>query len=184
MIKQKKTLLFYGEGLVGERVFLGQVKALCLKQHHGFDPKLLSVSVDSDNGGGFANILREAQNELDSGSFSRCLLLLDTDVSWPRILTTKYKGTEMLYMGCSPCLEGYLLRLQGKPVPRSSPDCKRAFYGKTNPRGIEVKEKMRDVVTWQLLQNSYNNSSVMRCILDHYDSNKHTYYQAGLRLQG
>lgn len=178
--KAKKTILFYGEGLVGERVFLTHVKKLCLEYHPDYNSKILGITTSSDSGGSPANVLREARKTLNSGSYDRCIILMDTDLPWPDSLTTKLCGVDTIYLGCSPCLEGYLLRLLGKNIPHLSDDCKQAFYGSRNPRGIEVKKAIEAAITWEILQTAYEeNNRIIRCILDHYDHTKISDYLAG-----
>lgn len=136
--------------------------------------------MSSDSGGGPVNVLREAKRTLNTGSYDRCIILIDTDLPWPDPLTKKLCGVDAIYLGCSPCLEGYLLRLLGKNIPSLSKDCKQAFYGSSNPRGIEVKKAIEAAITWEILQTAYEeNNRIIRCILDHFDSTKIREYSPG-----
>ena len=182
--KTKKTILLYGEGLVGERVFLTHVKNLCKKYHNDFDSDVLSFTSSSDNGGGPLNVFNEAKKVLDSGSFNRCIILIDTDVPWPEHLKTKLKGVDTIYLGCNPCMEGYFLKLLGRTIPPSSKECKKAFYGSSDPRGLKVKQVIEEKITWELLQTAYEEKSkLMRCLLDHFDHRKISSYHAGLAIK-
>ena len=157
----RKTILLYGEGHVGERVFLTHVKKLCRKNHTGFNRDALSIIADS-------------------GNYDRCVILMDNDLEWPNRPESFIHGTEVVYQGCTPCLEGYLLELQGKRAPRQSKDCKRQFYGSTDPRAREVTRAIEAAVTWRVLQNSYNgNMQITRCLLDHFDLSKIGNYYPG-----
>jgi hypothetical protein len=51
-------------------------------------------------------------------------VLLDTDIAWPNKIVKEAIKRGVLLIGSSPCIEGYLLKLLGHPVPVESRVCK------------------------------------------------------------
>ena len=178
-MQTRKTLLFFGEGLVGERVYLEHIKLLCANNYADYDPLQLSVSIDCDRGGTPTNVLKEGELLVRERSYDRCIVVMDDDLQWPEV-KSKISSTEMVYIACSPCLEGHILELLGESVPATSQECKRKLFGRKNRiHRKHYKGMMRDRITWDVVQQEMSRNRIIKCIVDHYNISTHINYTPG-----
>jgi len=98
------------------------------------------VEVSNARGGAPKEVVRIALNRK---GFDRSLVLFDTDRSLPKSWKAKARSAGVELVTPSPCMEALLLELLGKPVPRDTDGCKKAFDAllpppaKYTPEGYE-----------------------------------------------
>lgn len=137
IIRQRSTLLIVGEGAT-EEAFLKYLRSLYCADRQG--PK---VTIKNAYGKGPENILQVAIRELRrAAEYDRVAVLMDTDIPWTAQLRRQAKEHSIQLLGCSPCIEGLLLRLLDKKVPDSSTACKKELARYlttplTDPAGYE-----------------------------------------------
>lgn len=123
-----KTLLIYGEGKT-ERAFCLFLKDLLVKRNSG-----VKMTIGAGNGGGPIELMRKVQGKLERMDFDNCVVLMDTDLPWPKSLPKRVNKTRIHYAGAIPCIEGLFLKLLNDPkyhsVQHSSQKCKRHFHKK------------------------------------------------------
>ena len=138
----KRTALLVGEGAT-EYAFLCHVKKCIVGRESG-----ISVKVEPAHGGSPETVIRTAHKLLAQRAYDRCLVLMDTDLPWPKVLHRKVGRTNITYVEARPCVEGLLLTIVGHKgiVPASSmaARCKRVFYDnyvseekRTDPKAYE-----------------------------------------------
>jgi len=146
----KRTALLVGEGET-EYAFLCHLKRCFVERESG-----IFVKVEPAHGGSPETVIRTARKLLDQRAYDRCLILMDTDLPWPKARPHKVDRTRITYVAAKPCVEGLLLAiLQHKGiVPASSmaAQCKKVFYDnyiaekkRTDPKAYE-KHFTRDVL--------------------------------------
>ncbi len=94
----------------------------------------VKVTIDAGNGGGPIELMRKVQGKLERMDFDNCVVLMDTDLPWPKSLPKRVNKTRIHYAGAIPCIEGLFLKLLNDPkyhsVQHSSQKCKRRFHKK------------------------------------------------------
>ena len=124
----RRTLLIYGEGQT-ERVFANFLKNVFVKRNSG-----VRITIDSGNGGGPAELMKKVSGKLKQRSFDDCVVMMDTDLPWPKSLPKRVNKTQIHYAGAIPCIEGLFLKLLNDPkyhsMQHSSQKCKRHFHRK------------------------------------------------------
>ena len=116
-----RTLLIVGEGDT-EVAFLTHVKALYAPRYCG-----LSVKVLNARGKGPANVVQTVIRNSRDRAFTLRAALLDTDLPWPQETREQAAHKRITLVGATPCIEGLLLDVLGRPVPCVTADCKRAL---------------------------------------------------------
>lgn len=139
--RSKRTVLFVGEGPM-ERAFLRHVID-CFIQRDG----QVAAKAENAHGGDPSVVIATAKKLLRQRSYDRCLVLMDTDRSWPANLPTHIGKTSVVFVPEEPVIEGLLLRILGHPNITTSTtvaECKRVLYRnyidekrRTNPLGYK-----------------------------------------------
>lgn len=144
--KLKKTLIFVGEG-VAERTFLLHLRSF-------FSDGSLAITVKSAGGKGPEHIIDEAIRTWQCGGFDYCAALLDMDIPWPDKTVKKAAQKGVFLVGSSPCIEGYILKLLGHPVPAESKMCKvkldEAGFGSTTEKKSFERHITQEVISTHL----------------------------------
>lgn len=142
----KKTLIFVGEG-VAERVFLLHLRSF-------FFDGSLAITVKSAGGKGPEHIIDDAIRTWQCEGYDYCAVLLDTDIAWPNKIVKEANQRGVLLIGSSPCIEGYLLKLLGHPVPVESRMCKSKLdelgFGPTTDKKSFERHLSQDVISKHL----------------------------------
>ncbi|MEZ8197009.1 hypothetical protein [Vibrio cortegadensis] len=116
----KQTLVIVAEGQA-DAAFVNHVKSL-----YGVgNPK---VTVKSAGGKGPSNVIGDALGTLKSSGCDRVASILDTDIPWPKTKVKEAAQKKIPLIGSEPCLEGLLLQILGKKVPKLSNDCKKQMH--------------------------------------------------------
>ena len=141
---QRKTLLAVGEGK-SDVAFLKHLISLYCEGGEG-----VKVTVRNANGRGPGNVISTAIGAGNSASYDRKACLLDTDIVWTPENIRDAKRHKIELVGSTPCLEGMLLKVLGKPVPLNSPQCKQQLSVITGSNMVDVKDYLelfpRDVL--------------------------------------
>ena len=103
----RPTALLVGEGYAEEHL-LKWIRAVFTAGGQG-----RRITIKNSHGRGPDAIIRLG---LDRDGFDEVAVLLDTDVSWPPECVAMAKEQGIVLIGCSPCLEAWLLRLAGYKV--------------------------------------------------------------------
>ncbi|WP_265654154.1 RloB domain-containing protein [Verminephrobacter aporrectodeae] len=128
----RKTLLAVGEGDTDE-AFLNHLRSLYCSGGAG-----VRVTVRNAHGGDPENIVNTARQ--DPGGYDQRIVLLDTDIPWPKNLQNEAARDDNIEMiGSHPCHEGLLLSILGKNPPNRSEGCKKMIQKKLP--GIDLTEK-------------------------------------------
>lgn len=125
-----RTLLIVGEGDT-EIAFLSHLKALYVLRYCG-----LTVTVRNAHGKGPANVVKAVMRYSRDRDFTQKAALLDTDLPWPDETRALAARKRIILLGCTPCIEGMLLSVLGRPVPDVPADCKRAFFAAVGRDGL------------------------------------------------
>lgn len=152
--KLKSSLLMVGEGAT-ERTFLHYLKSLFWCQNCAHN-----VKVDNANGGSPKDIVHRADLLLSQRSYSKCMIVLDTDIPWTEI--TLLKGIQknnstvkMSVVGSLPCLEGLMLEILEETHPRNSEECKRQFRKKyIHERRLRDQRKYAEVFPKEVIEDA------------------------------
>lgn len=118
--KVKKTLLAVGEG-VSEKAFLLHLKSI----YSCGDPKIRVVTA---GGKGPENVINHAISCMKCDGYDKCVVLLDTDLPWPRKLVTIAEAKGILLIGSEPCLEGFLLDILSRGKSGTNNGCKELLH--------------------------------------------------------
>jgi hypothetical protein len=119
------TALVVGEGET-EGAFLNHLKELYHVRGVG-----VQVKVDWAYGGSPEDIVTEAVKSKQNNSYSRAIILLDTDVVWPPAAIKLAEENDFILVGTKPCIEGLLLKIVDQTKDwsvRSTQDCERNFH--------------------------------------------------------
>lgn len=117
----RATLLAVGEGDT-EEAFLKYLRSTYCSGNAG-----VSVTVMNAHGKGPGNVVGTAVGHLRMRAFDRALTLMDTDLEWMKKDREAARKNKIDLIGSTPCIEGLLLRLLGKPVPSQSVQCKKSM---------------------------------------------------------
>jgi hypothetical protein len=117
----RATLLAVGEGDT-EEAFLKYLRSTYCSGNVG-----VSVTVMNAHGKGPGNVVATAVGHLRMRAFDRTLTLMDTDLEWTKKDRDAARKHKIELIGSTPCIEGLLLRVLGKPVPDQSAQCKKAI---------------------------------------------------------
>ncbi len=117
----RATLLAVGEGDT-EEAFLKYLRSIYCSGNAG-----VSVTIMNAHGKGPGNVVGTAVGHLRMRAFDQALTLMDTDLEWTKKDREAARKNKIDLIGSTPCIEGMLLRLLGKPVPDQSVQCKKAM---------------------------------------------------------
>jgi len=123
----KRTVLVVGEGATG-KAFLTYLKGLLLRREAGFSVKIESADDDAPE-----MVIRRAERLLQIGQYDLCVIVMDTDLPWPKELPRKAGKTPLKYIGETPCVEGVLLAILGESRPADTIRAKRRFHDQVMP---------------------------------------------------
>ncbi len=126
--KLKIALLMVGEGPT-DRYFLQHLKSLFWRRSCDH-----SVIVNNAHGGSPEDIIRQANDLLFDGAYSRCAVVLDDDIppkpnTFQKIVK-KHPKIEISIIQSTPCIEGLMLEILEGKHPRTSKQCKSLFRRK------------------------------------------------------
>lgn len=108
----RPTVLIVGEGFA-EVAFLGHVRSLYTASREG-----CRLTIGNARGWGAGHVVKHTIAQAGQASFDRVAALLDTDTDWTNATKTAAKRHRITVLASEPCLEGWLLRLQGQSVPQ------------------------------------------------------------------
>lgn len=115
-----KTLLLVGEGYA-EKAFLSHLKSL-------FSNGKFKVTVITAGGKGPEHIITHAISCKNCDGYDFVIVLLDTDLCWPKVHKERAISAGINLVGSQPCLEGLLLDVIGKPKANTNSGCKKRLH--------------------------------------------------------
>jgi hypothetical protein len=131
---QRQTLLAVGEGKA-EVAFLKHLKQIFCSGGNG-----VAVTIRNAHGKGPGNVIATAIGASSSASYDKKVCLLDTDLEWTLENKREAQRKKIELVGSAPCLEGLLLRILGKVVPRDSSACKKQLRDVTQKNMFEPED--------------------------------------------
>lgn len=115
-----KTLLLVGEGHA-EKAFLSHLKSL-------FSNGTFKVSVVTAGGKGPEHVITHAISCKRCDGYDYVIVLLDTDLAWPKKYIQNALNSGINLVGSEPCLEGLLLDILGLVKVNSNKGCKELLH--------------------------------------------------------
>ncbi|MEK0168893.1 RloB domain-containing protein [Pseudescherichia vulneris] len=115
-----KTLLLVGEGHA-EKAFLSHLKSL-------FSTGEFKVSIVTAGGKGPEHVITHAMSCKKCDGYDFVIVLLDTDLNWPKAYVKKAISAGLCLIGSEPCLEGLLLEILNKCKGDSNKSCKALLH--------------------------------------------------------
>lgn len=115
-----KTLLLVGEGYA-EKAFLAHLKSL-------FSNGSFSVTIVTAGGKGPEHVINHALACKKCDGYDYVIVLLDTDLAWPRKTVATALASGLCLVGSEPCLEGFLLDLAGRAKAETNHGCKALLH--------------------------------------------------------
>ncbi len=120
-IRTRRTVLVVVEGDT-EFAFCRYLKAV------GARGRNIQITIRNAHGGSPDRIVEFARRQIRWSAFDRVVIVFDDD----KELSTKgekaVRGIRAQVFRFQPCIEGFFLRLMGRPVPDDSSVCKRDFH--------------------------------------------------------
>ena len=129
--RMRPTLLAVGEG-DSEGAFLKHLRALYCSGGVG-----VTATVRNAHGKGPKHVIDFTSRQARAYSYDRVVALLDTDNPWTGTLLKTARRGKIVMVGSRPCLEGFLLSIQGKQPPEQTAACKKAI---AQSLGIDLTE--------------------------------------------
>jgi hypothetical protein len=118
---QRRTILIVHEGYA-EDYLLKHLRALYVPRDSG-----LALSLQNARGGGGRHALDLALRVRRRTDFDEVALLVDTDQDWDETQRRRAKQSGIQAIESSPCLEAWLLRVNGYSASGSGQQIKREF---------------------------------------------------------
>lgn len=115
-----KTLLLVGEGHA-EKAFLSHLKSL-------FSNGTFKVSVVTAGGKGPEHVITHAISCKRCDGYDYVIVLLDTDLAWPKKHIQSALTSGINLIGSEPCLEGLLLDILGLAKAATNKGCKELLH--------------------------------------------------------
>ncbi|WP_114196265.1 RloB domain-containing protein [Edaphovirga cremea] len=115
-----KTLLLVGEGHA-EKAFLSHLKSL-------FSNGTFKVSIVTAGGKGPEHIITHAISCKKCDGYDFVIVLLDTDLQWPKKYIQDALKVGINLVGSEPCLEGLLLDILGRKKVDFNKGCKELLH--------------------------------------------------------
>jgi hypothetical protein len=156
------TLLVVGEG-DSEVAFLKHLRSLYCTNQEG-----VSVTVMNAHGKGPGNVISTAIGHRRNRQFDKALAMLDTDLVWVKKDIEAARKAGIVLVGSSPCLEGLLLQILGRPVPEASAHCKGAV-GKIGAGDITDVSAYTDLWPKHVLEQARRTISKLDLLLQHFE---------------
>ncbi|WP_027710548.1 RloB domain-containing protein [Dickeya chrysanthemi] len=142
-----KTLLLVGEGYA-EKAFLSHLKSL-------FSNGKFKVSVVTAGGKGPEHVITHAISCKKCDGYDFVIVLLDTDLVWPKKHVQRAMGAGINLIGSDPCLEGLLLEIIGKEKPESNRGCKEILHPLLNGSCTD-RDSYSELFTFKFLDSCEN----------------------------
>jgi hypothetical protein len=155
----KKTMIFVGEG-EAEKAFISHLRSLyCVGG--------LRVTPKSAGGKGPNNVLNDAICTLTKTGCDFVATLLDTDIPWPPELVKEANAKGVHVIGSKPCLEGLLLKILGKSLPRpaTSDACKKRMHSLLSGKETD-KSSYEELFTKSVLDESAKKVPELKLMID------------------
>lgn len=111
-----ETLLLVGEGHA-EKAFLSHLKSI-------FSNGIFRVTIVTAGGKGPEHVINYALACKRYDGYDYVVVLLDTDLVWPRKVIEAALTSGLCLVGSEPCLEGLLLELIGVKKAETNHECK------------------------------------------------------------
>lgn len=146
-----KTLLLVGEGHA-EKAFLSHLKSI-------FSNGKFKVSIVNAGGKGPEHIISHAISCKKCDGYDFVIVLLDTDLPWPKTHVQRAMAAGINLVGSEPCLEGLLLDLLGNNKSDNNNGCKDAMHPLLSGPCTE-RDSYADLFNEALLSNSKNEKIV------------------------
>jgi glycine betaine/choline ABC-type transport system substrate-binding protein len=156
---QRHTILIVCEGYAEEEL-VRYIRALYLPR-----PGTVAVSTQNARGGGGKHVLDQALRIRKRTGFDEFAMLADTDQDWDDAQRRRAKASRIHALESSPCLEAWLLAVNGHAAKGSGAQIKREFervyrasahdpavYPKHFPKHVLEGARSRIDVLSQLLQ--------------------------------
>mgnify|MGYP001167344237 CR=1 FL=1 len=115
-----KTLLLVGEGYA-EKAFLSHLKSL-------FSNGVFKITIVTAGGKGPEHVISHAISCKKCDGYDFVIVLLDTDIQWPRTHVQKAMSAGLNLVGSDPCLEGLLLDVIGHAKSPTNSGCKKLLH--------------------------------------------------------
>ena len=116
-----RTLLIVGEGDC-ELAFLKHLKTLYVPRGSG-----VRATLKNAHGKGPEHVVDFAVRQCRNADYDLRAALLDTDLPWPARLIRDAIARRILLIPSNPCLEGLLLHILDRTVPKTSDACKKSL---------------------------------------------------------
>ncbi|WP_071842492.1 RloB domain-containing protein [Dickeya fangzhongdai] len=142
-----KTLLLVGEGYA-EKAFLSHLKSL-------FSNGKFKVSIVTAGGKGPEHVINHAISCKKCDGYDFVIVLLDTDLVWPKTYVQRAMKAGINLIGSEPCLEGLLLDILGKKRPESNGGCKEILHPLLNGSCTD-RDSYSELFTSEILDNCQN----------------------------
>ncbi|AVY98062.1 hypothetical protein DAI21_10515 [Lelliottia sp. WB101] len=150
-----KTLLLVGEGYA-EKAFLSHLKSL-------FSNGAFKITIVTAGGKGPEHVISHAISCKKCDGYDFVIVLLDTDIQWPRTYVQKAMSAGLNLVGSDPCLEGLLLDVIGKVKSPTNSGCKKLLHPVLSGSCTE-RDSYANVYTHALLTGTTN--SKIQFIID------------------
>lgn len=115
-----KTLLLVGEGYA-EKAFLSHLKSL-------FSNGSFKITIVTAGGKGPEHVITHAISCKKCDGYDFVIVLLDTDIPWPKAHIQKAMALGVNLIGSDPCLEGLLLEVIGQKKSETNDGCKKLLH--------------------------------------------------------
>lgn len=162
---QRQTLLAVGEGKA-EVAFLKHLKQLYCSGGNG-----VAVTIRNAHGKGPRNVIATAIGASSSASYDKEVCLLDTDLEWTAKNKRDAQRKKIELVGSTPCLEGLLLRILGKVIPRDSCASKQQLRGVTQKNMFETEDYVVDF-SYVCLQSARLSIPELETVLGLYEGKR------------
>ncbi|HEF7268334.1 TPA: RloB domain-containing protein [Yersinia enterocolitica] len=140
-----KTLLLVGEGYA-EKAFLSHLKSL-------FSNGTFKVSIVTAGGKGPEHIITHAISCKKCDGYDFVIVLLDTDLQWPKTHIQDALREGINLIGSEPCLEGLLLEVLGRKKVNSNKGCKDLLHPLLSGPCTE-RDSYAELFTLEVLEKS------------------------------
>ncbi|ACS83872.1 RloB domain-containing protein [Musicola paradisiaca] len=142
-----KTLLLVGEGHA-EKAFLSHMKSL-------FSNGKFKITVVTAGGKVPEHVITHAISCKKCDGYDFVIVLLDTDLVWPKSHVQRAMSAGINLIGSDPCLEGLLLEVIGREKAESNRACKEIFHPLLNGSSTD-RDSYSELFTIEVLGNCEN----------------------------
>jgi RloB-like protein len=142
-----KTLLLVGEGYA-EKAFLSHLKSL-------FSNGVFKITIVTAGGKGPEHVISHAISCKKCDGYDFVIVLLDTDIQWPKTHVQKAMSAGVNLVGSDPCLEELLLDVIGTAKSTTNNGCKKLLHPVLSGPCTE-RDSYANVFTSALLTSTTN----------------------------